>query len=650
MATFTGTNANEVVRADFVSPTVVRSPAGSFPTAASDTLIGNGGSDELRGGGGGDVLYAYETGTPAFYDNVSDDLYGGDGNDTLHASYDDTLNGGAGTDAVDLGDYDLRTSTLTSVERLQVGPNTSSGTQPQGSLSAAQLNGFDLIQPRPGQNTGFLPINEGGTASIGTKEGMTYLSIQGPNEFLTLTFDAGTGTKLRYVDGAEGANVTGGDSNDTYIGNIGAETFRGGAGNDTFYPHTTSPFFDTDDDADKIYGGGGNDHIQGSASDTVYNGGSGTDTLAPFAYDISSAVITDVERLQPSSDAAQPTVLKASQLNAFDTIIPLTGWDEAYIRLTSGGTHDLDPDPSLTFLVIDASNQSEQITIPSGSTTRLLWDGNGGSDTAKGGARIDSLYGGSGNDEIWGNGDNDVMGGGTGADIVYGNSGNDTAFLDEDNDSFYGGTGDDTGYGGIGDDRLSGWHNNDDLYGGDGDDDVYGENDNDTLYGGANNDALYGGSGTDVAYGDANTDTVYGGDDGDRIYGGDGNDTLYGGAGVDRVSGSAGFDKLTGGSSGDTFVASAQGPGVTTPDQILDFATGDRIDFSPFLPGFDEATQDLSDYVRKSVSGTTVTFHVDADAGGPNAEAAVIQALNPSGGQLTGLSIDQLHDQGILLV
>lgn len=65
--------------------------------------------------------------------------------------------------------------------------------------------------------------------------------------------------------------------------------------------------------------------------------------------------------------------------------------------------------------------------------------------------------------------------------------------------------------------------------------------------------------------------------------------------------------------------------------------SGDRIDVSPLLPGFDD-TQDLSD---KSVSGTTVTFRVEG--------ASVIQALDPSVGELTGLTVDQLHDQGILL-
>ena len=65
MATFTGTSANETITPTFVSGTVTRIPAGSFPSNAADTIDGGAGNDTLTGwrrqrqplADGGDTLY-----------------------------------------------------------------------------------------------------------------------------------------------------------------------------------------------------------------------------------------------------------------------------------------------------------------------------------------------------------------------------------------------------------------------------------------------------------------------------------------------------------------------------------------------------------------------------------------------------------------
>lgn len=98
------------------------------------------------------------------------------------------------------------------------------------------------------------------------------------------------------------------------------------------------------------------------------------------------------------------------------------------------------------------------------------------------------IYGGSGNDELFGThlGDN-----------LYGNSGND---LLEGKD------GPDNLYGGIGDDYLSGWPGNDILDGQEGNDFLQGDQGNDALLGGSGNDILIGGSHDDAIDGGADYD------------------------------------------------------------------------------------------------------------------------------------------------
>ena len=98
----------------------------------------------------------------------------------------------------------------------------------------------------------------------------------------------------------------------------------------------------------------------------------------------------------------------------------------------------------------------------------------------------------------------------------------------------WGGGGDDTLYGDEQNDTLHGGDDDDALWGGGGNDTLYGEGQNDTLHGGANNDTLWGGGGNDTLYGDEQNDDLHGGVNDDVLSGGKGQDRLWGDQGVDR--------------------------------------------------------------------------------------------------------------------
>ena len=188
------------------------------------------------------------------------------------------------------------------------------------------------------------------------------------------------------------------------------------------------------------------------------------------------------------------------------------------------------------------------------------------------------IYGGTGNDVIWGSG---------GVDYLYGEAGNDELHGNTNRDYLYGGDGDDTLKGGSGNDYLDGGFGYDVLNGGDDIDDVSyaffagpinanlstgvvsfpgngtrvdtltsvenltGTNGNDVIRGNSlanvlngrgGNDYIYGGSGNDVLYGGDGNDHLFGEAHVDKLFGGNHNDWLDGGDGVDEVSGGIGLD------------------------------------------------------------------------------------------------------------
>jgi Ca2+-binding RTX toxin-like protein len=113
------------------------------------------------------------------------------------------------------------------------------------------------------------------------------------------------------------------------------------------------------------------------------------------------------------------------------------------------------------------------------SPTYGLMRGEKGDDEIRGGSE---LYGGEGNDHIYG--------GPRGAWSIVGDDGDDIIFGGEGDDAFLdGGKGEDILHGGPGGDSL--------LFGGDGDDVIYGGDGDDTLSGGEGKDLLYAGDGND---------------------------------------------------------------------------------------------------------------------------------------------------------
>ncbi|MEM6933987.1 MAG: type I secretion protein, partial [Pseudomonadota bacterium] len=217
-----------------------------------------------------------------------------------------------------------------------------------------------------------------------------------------------------------------------------------------------------------------------------------------------------------------------------------------------------------------------------GSAGHDMLDGGEGADTLDGGSGDDLLYGGADQDDAQGGSGDDVLFGGTENDVLTGNSGDDEISGDAGNDALYGSSGNDLLNGGTGLDTLDGGSGNDVIAGGTGDDLLKGGSGNDNLNGGTGADRLDGGSGDDVIDGGVDNDYLKGGsgDDDisgglgrDYINGGSGNDTLSGGADDDRIYGSEGADLMTGGSGDDRFVFREQ-----AIEQVVDLITDFRND------------------------------------------------------------------------
>lgn len=256
-------------------------------------------------------------------------------------------------------------------------------------------------------------------------------------------------------------------------------------------------------------------------------------------------------------------------------------------------------------------NKDKHETVDEGK--KLIIDGGAGIDkiTLKGNANFDiEIMGGDGDDVI----DlSDLKMENDHAVIIWGGSGNDTIYGAKGLNVIFG----DTGVARIEDDEKTKSRKfvvdaNVDAEGS-GDDIIIGNNDSATtrniIIGGAGNDKIYGGVGNDIIFGDGGkvefgvvdyksvakaavdgetvkisrtdisadggNDVILGGAGDDYIYGGAGNDRIDGGAGEDHIYGERGHDIMLGGSDND-YIYGGSGHDIIFGDKL----NGDSVDIN----------------------------------------------------------------------
>ena len=261
-------------------------------------------------------------------------------------------------------------------------------------------------------------------------------------------------TSLGVFDASRGFGTSG---NDVYLGDVNANDFSAGDGDDIFLGGIGNDTLNGNDGADTLDGGTGDDTLYGGLGNDTYtfgvgagvdrivdeDGTAGNTDVAVFS-DVASTALRGLERIgndlvikygtndQVSvAEYFSPsyTGYKVEQFKFSDGVV----WDEAGIKarvITNGDVND------------------NYITGYHDGSNRIY--GLDGNDNLNGGAQADTLDGGAGDDTLSGAVGDDTLFGGTGNDTLSGNEGADTLDGGVDNDTLYGGAGDDTYTFGVG--------------------------------------------------------------------------------------------------------------------------------------------------------------------------------------------------------
>ena len=230
---------------------------------------------------------------------------------------------------------------------------------------------------------------------------------------------------------------------------------------------------------------------------------------------------------------------------------------------TDGGTDTINAAAVTTGSVIDlnagatSTVAGRTFTMAPGTVVENVYGGDG-DDVVWGNAVGNVLNGGRGNDVIFAISGDDVLSGGGGNDFLFGHAGNDTISGGAGTDNLYGGAGADTLDGGLGVDMARYVHSTSgvsvDLQSGlgvgghaEGDqltgiENIFGSAFNDLLSGDVASNAIFAGAGFDSLIGGAGNDFLFGHAGDDSIDGGSGRDNLYGGAGADTLDGGTSID------------------------------------------------------------------------------------------------------------
>ena len=307
-------------------------------------------------------------------------------------------------------------------------------------------------------------------------------------------------------------NIIGQDGNDVLQGEAGDDRLFGGRGNDRLYGGDGDDLIDGSDGNDQLYGGGGNDAMSGGTGSDRYDVDSLGDTVIEVANGGTDSVYSSVtftlgdyvERLFLTGTAA------------------LDGTGNALSNRIYGNAGDN---------VLTGLGGSDLLYGGDGGDTLF---GGSGNDKLYGGAGADLLDGGLGNDTYYVEDTRDTVIEGANGGFDFVESDGTFVLSDNIERLRVGRSGGDVDGTGnaLGNDLFGGQGNNR-LWGLGGADNIQGQNGNDSLWGGDGDDRIYGGNGADILFGDAGDDRMYGGAGDDVLYGGTGVDRMNGGSGAD---------------------------------------------------------------------------------------------------------------------
>jgi CubicO group peptidase (beta-lactamase class C family) len=153
----------------------------------------------------------------------------------------------------------------------------------------------------------------------------------------------------------------------------------------------------------------------------------------------------------------------------------------------------VDTFPSVTGRIIAYMQAGDDIFTTVNLTRPELLFGGDGNDTLFGSLFSDTINGGDGNDALVGSNDPSTLG-----DMLNGDSGDDIFFASDGNNTINGGDGSDAVIGGAGNDIINGGDGDDALFGMDGNDSIVGGSGDDFIVGMAGADTIFGGTGSDL--------------------------------------------------------------------------------------------------------------------------------------------------------
>lgn len=462
-----------------------------------DRLEGGSGADTITGGDGNDVVVG-GTGNDTIYGQDGDDLIlSGDGADTVYGGSGlDKIYGGADGDLLDGGD-----------DRDIIGGYA----------------GDDFIYGQDGDDH-----LDGGADNDTIEGGAGNDNIYGNigNDVLR----GGTGDD----------EIFGNAGIDNLLGEDNDDLLQAGDGNDFAYGGTGHDYVGGEDGNDRVEGDDGDDFVAGGYGADIILGDNGNDVLyggGLDGYDVALLQIADPTLIfshetqsiykiitGPTSWAGATAAAAGQSLSGVSgqLLTIETAFENNFIQ-----TELAEAGVSSTWLsATDTGSQGSWNWGSGYANGSNFWQGGTAQNNAYTNFAGGQSSGAGGQDYLRMNASGTWQDEGAATTSAYVIEWNyEDLATDTAADLIFGGTGDDTVFGSAGADNIKAEDGNDLVFGGAG---------NDAISGNAGNDALYGGDGNDIITGGAGADSVFGGGGNDRIFydvndyadGGDGFNTL----------------------------------------------------------------------------------------------------------------------------